>query len=334
MPLGLKLKQTDATFMESMQTCWFQLVLTDLQANLWAVCELVEWVSSSYSIIWLGWLVLYHCVQTLQGLCFLCRCRTPKCYLLLMHLVLVSDEGLEAGWRRSPCGRLYSDSRLNCNVEIWSLLCQKRWHLIQEEQPTYLVYCIYRCEKKVVRIQRNYIDWFCRTSSARRLSRQEIQPHTHTNHSKPNSHYLHLLRVLHSTDTHPGQRPASGEIHTSKESTTRTPQTHTHTATLATYLCYITNATAYPSTGRSALCSATGGDASPELFYCLCVSVTIYFLQLQDMRTCPRGWWHKGLILNDLRVSWRCKLRFSAFFPTWHLTIHEGEFGQKICFSK
>lgn len=48
----------------------------------------------------------------------------------------------------------------------------------------------------------------------------------------------------------------------------RVPHTH-HTssrrATPATYLCYITHATAYPSTARSALHSATDGDASPEL---------------------------------------------------------------------
>lgn len=41
------------------------------------------------------------------------------------------------------------------------------------------------------------------------------------------------------------------------ETNTCTPQAHTHRATQATYMCYITRATAYPSTSRSARCSAT-----------------------------------------------------------------------------
>lgn len=101
--------------------------------------------------------------------------------------------------------------------------------------------------------------------------------HSSTNQ---NSHYIHLLRLLHSMDTHPGrgQRPVcvfvcvcagGGGKFTHPENTTCTPQTHTlthtHRATPATYLCYITHATAYPSTSRSALHSASDRDASPEL---------------------------------------------------------------------
>ncbi len=117
-------------------------------------------------------------------------------------------------------------------------------------------------------------------------------PHPPTNR---NSHYIHLLRVLHSADTHPGQgqRPVCGEIHTSNKYHIHTTNTHSRRATPATYLCYITHATAYPSTGRSALHSANG-DASPQLLHCK--SNTMHPISqpgrlISDMRTGPLGCW-------------------------------------------
>lgn len=117
-------------------------------------------------------------------------------------------------------------------------------------------------------------------------------PNTPTNQ---NSYYVHLLGALRSTHTHPGQgqRPVCGEIHTSREYHMHTTNTHSLRATPATYLCYITHATAYPSTTRSALHSATDGDASPELSHCS--STTMHFStslpgrHITDTRTGPLG---------------------------------------------
>lgn len=139
----------------------------------------------------------------------------------------------------------------------------------------------WRKKKKMVIIPENDLDWFSQTSSVKRLPRQQTHPHypnswpsiTTWHHyntlsltpPRQNSHYIHLLWALHSTDTHPsrGKGLRVGKF-THSESTTHT---HSHRSTPATYLYYITHATAYPSTTRSALHSATDGDASPELLH-------------------------------------------------------------------
>lgn len=63
---------------------------------------------------------------------------------------------------------------------------------------------------------------------------------------------------------------------------------HTRSATPTTYLCYITHATAYPSTTRSVLHSAT----DRALSRCKSISNNA-LLRLEDSRTGPLGCWCK-----------------------------------------
>lgn len=76
-------------------------------------------------------------------------------------------------------------------------------------------------KKKMVIIPENDLDWFSQTSSVKRLPRQQTHPHypnswpsiTTWHHyntlsltpPRQNSHYIHLLWALHSTDTHPSR---------------------------------------------------------------------------------------------------------------------------------
>lgn len=108
-----------------------------------------------------------------------------------------------------------------------------------------------------------------------------------------------------------------GEIHTSKNH--HMYSTHTHTATPATYLCYITHATAYPSTSRFALDSATDRDDLPEFVHCNSKKKKKTLHNISAMKSHFR---HEDrssglLMLNDLCLSWQCKLRFQSdgLFP-------------------
>lgn len=137
-----------------------------------------------------------------------------------------------------------------------------------------------------------------------------------------NSHYIHLLGVQHATDSDSGQ----GKDLRVGKLTHPESATHTHRATLTTYLCYITHATAYPSSTRSALLSATKRyhRSSAKLL------VPMPFLWLANSRTGSLGCWCNITPAAPCGINWDfSKLDFSK---TWQLAIQEGECGQRICF--
>lgn len=109
--------------------------------------------------------------------------------------------------------------------------------------------------------------------------------------------------------------------------------THTHSRSratpAATYLCYITHATAYPSTARSALHSATDGDASPQLLHCR--SKTLLCLEGSYQTRGPVLWAAADSKRPMFVLTVQTEISARWTFPqTWHLTIHEGKCGQRI----
>lgn len=108
-------------------------------------------------------------------------------------------------------------------------------------------------------------------------------------------HCCNTLLLLLKLQSHPSPQATALSRHPSRSGAKacmrgnshiqKTPHAHhrhtlSHRATPATYLYYITHATAYPSTSRSALHSATDGDSSPEL--ARCKSITAMNLSWED----------------------------------------------------
>lgn len=154
-------------------------------------------------------------------------------------------------------------------------------------------------DKGLSLILENTINGFILTSRVKAIHKGQDNPWFLTFHHSvtlPQHLSLHLSPQAVS-DAHPGQRQgiACGEIHTSTNHRMHTTNTHSHRATPATYLCYITHATAYPSTIRSAMHPAKNGDSSPGLVHCWSLNSWLANLSawriMTDTRTDPLGCW-------------------------------------------